>query len=110
MKTYEELLVSIYSKPKETSLGLAVGDDYGTKLIQSEDLKIVSKDEELKLPDRHVAQSLETFIQTLEIFIGSNKEDINKLKKQFEEIDHTIFNHEENWWSVIFEQLEYESE
>lgn len=96
---------------------LVLGDDYGTKLcaeLTSEN--IFSVDVEGELPTRYINSSIENFILFIMIFEQYQKsldededENMNKLSElqsTFNKYDKAALDGEENWWSVIIEQID----
>lgn len=97
---------------------IVIGDDYGTKLcIEGESDKIVSVNIEENMNIRFINSNLEFFLEFLQIFFTKKPELIgvddlkaveivNSIKDSFNKIDPVALNNEDNWWTLILEQIE----
>lgn len=96
---------------------ITIGNDYGTNICINKQNQIVSVDPEDEYPTRFVNKNLKSLLQFIRIylsyeskFVDVNDDEINKIleeiKREFEEIDIEALSNEENWWSVILEQVE----
>lgn len=94
-----------------------IGNDYGTDLCIDSKGEIISLDPDHELPTRFINQDLNSFFKFLNQFvvyytkIGEAGEEeqlqiLEKLKEEFNRIDSRALDYEENWWSVILEQIE----
>lgn len=96
---------------------IIIGNDYGTKICINKNDEIVSVDEEGEYATRYVNSSLSKLLAFIEIydccearFDNISDEEagfvINEVKRKFNEVDAKALSDEENWWSVILEQVE----
>ena len=94
-----------------------IGNDYGTNICINQKDEIVSVDPEHEYPTRFINQNLEYLLKFIVVFLSYEKVIINtsdedvhnvieNVKREFEEIDIQALSDEENWWSVILEQIE----
>lgn len=94
-----------------------IGNDYGTDLCIDSKGEIISLDPDHELPTRFINQDLKSFLKFLDLFtvyytkIGEAGEEeqlqiLEKLKEEFNRIDSRALDYEDNWWSVILEQIE----
>lgn len=94
-----------------------IGNDYGTDLCIDSKGEIISLDPDHKLPTRFINQDLSSFLKFLNLFtvyytkIGKAGEEeqlqiLEEMKEEFNRIDSRALDNEENWWSVILEQIE----
>lgn len=122
----ENLYLVIYEKfrdPKnfvdtDLSCGCTViGNDYGTDICIDSKGEIISLDPDHELPTRFINQNLNSFLEFLNLFavyytkIGEAGEEeqlqiLEELKEEFNRIDSRALDYEDNWWSVILEQME----
>ena len=94
-----------------------IGNDYGTDICIDSRGEVISLDPEQKLPTRFINRDLEAFLRFLGIFAeyymkvreADEEEQIQMLedmKEEFDKVDSRALDYEENWWSVILEQIE----
>ena len=94
-----------------------IGTDLGTNICISKNDEIISVDFENEYPTRLINKNLESFLHFIVIFllhedeINSADDDtisqiIQRIKAEFEQIDELALNNQENWWSIILEQIE----
>ena len=94
-----------------------IGTDLGTNICINKNDEIISVDFENEYPTRLINKNLESFLHFIVIFllhedkINSADDDtisqiIQKIKAEFEQIDELALNNQENWWSIILEQIE----
>lgn len=96
---------------------IVIGNDFGTKICINSKEEIVSVDPDHEYPIRFINRNLESLIKCMLVFLeyedkfadtdDEKKIDvIAEIKKNFNEIDIFALGDEENWWSVILEQIE----
>lgn len=96
---------------------IVIGNDFGTDICINEKEEIISIDKENEYPIRFVNKSLKDFLECIFIYkqyeqeINNVADDdiesiLDEIKMKFEIIDKEVFNNEENWWSIILEQIE----
>lgn len=96
---------------------IIIGNDFGTNICINSKEEIVSIDSENEYPMRFINKNLETFIEFIITFLSyedkiNNADDdeimqvIQEIKKEFNIIDIQALSNEENWWSIILEQIE----
>ena len=122
----ENLYLVIYEKFRDhdnfidTDLSCSytvIGNDYGTDLCIDSKGEIISLDPDHELPTRFINQDLKSFLKFLNLFtvyytkIGEAGEEeqiqiLEEMKGEFNRIDSRALDNEENWWSVILEQIE----
>lgn len=96
---------------------IVIGNDYGTSICINKQNQIVSIDPEDEYPTRFVNKDLKSLLQFIKVYLlyeskllDVNDDEVNKIieeiKKEFGEIDAEALNNEENWWSLILEQVE----
>lgn len=96
---------------------IAIGSDLGTDICINYKDEVVSVDRENEYPIRFINRSLESFLEFIVIIIKyedelkeSDDDEIikvmQKIRKEFDEIDIQALSSDENWWSIILEQLE----
>ncbi len=96
---------------------VTIGTDFGTSICINHKDEVVSVDREKEYPIRFINKNLEAFMEFVVIFLKYENEineadddEINqvmqKVRKEFDEIDAQALSSEENWWSIIFEQIE----
>lgn len=94
-----------------------IGHDYGTDICIDSNGEIISSDPEQELPTRFINKDLKTFLEFLNIFseyyiqCGETDEEeqmqlLENIKEEFNRVDSRALDNEENWWSVILEQIE----
>lgn len=117
-----DLNISFYNEferiSNEDENYVVIGDDYGTKLCISEKTNaVVSIDVEESMSIRFVNSNIESFLNFLQIYFTRRPElstadddeaiEIVKLiRDNFNMLDSSALNNEDNWWSVILEQTE----
>lgn len=95
---------------------IVIGNDFGTDICINDKEEIISVDRENEYPIRFVNKSLKKFLECIFVFMqyekeinDANDEDIesifDEIKMKFEKIDNDVFSSEENWWSIILEQV-----
>ena len=122
----ENLYLVIYEKYRDhknsvdadLSCGYTViGNDYRTDICIDSKGEIISSDPEQELPTRFINQDLNSFLKFLNLFavyytkVGEAGEEeqhqiLKELKEEFNGIDSRALDYEDNWWSVILEQME----
>lgn len=96
---------------------ITIGSDLGTDICINYKDEVVSVDREKEYPIRFINRSLESFLEFIVIIIKYENEIkesdddeiikvIQKIRKEFDEIDIQALSSEDNWWSIILEQLE----
>ena len=97
---------------------IIIGNDFGTNICVNHKDEIVSIDMENEYPIRFINKDLETFLKFVIIFLSHENEieeaddddEINlvmqKVRTEFDIIDIQALSSEENWWSIILEQIE----
>ena len=96
---------------------IVIGNDYGTLICINSKNEIVAFDQENEYPLRFINNSLKCLLNFLIIYISyQNKlynltdeqieKEIQEIRKKFNKIDKRALENEENWWSIILEQLE----
>jgi hypothetical protein len=91
-----------------------VGDDYGTKIGLGRNGDVWSVDPEHQLPRRLINTSIAHFVLFLGLYeqfenaqeTGNREPYLSELRTQFEESDLFALSNEDNWWSLILEQIE----
>ena len=94
-----------------------IGHDYGTDICMDSKGEIISSDPEQELPTRFINKDLKAFLEFLDIFAeyhmrvseADEEEQIQileEIKEEFNRVDCRALDNEENWWSVILEQIE----
>ena len=122
----ENLYLVIYEKYRDhknsvdadLSCGYTViGNDYRTDICIDSKGEIISSDPEQELPARFINRDLETFLKFLNIFTAYHMkvrevdeekqiQILDEMKEEFNKIDSRALDSEDNWWSVILEQME----
>lgn len=96
---------------------IVIGNDLGTDIGISLKEEIVSVDPRHVYPTRFINTNLECFIKFIIIYlsyaekiIDASDEEINNIltdiRKEFDLVDERALHNEENWWSIILEQIE----
>lgn len=96
---------------------IIIGNDFGTNICINYKDEIVSIDLENEYPIRFINKNLETFLEFIVIFLlyedkindaddDEIKQVMQELRKEFDMIDIQALSNEENWWSIILEQIE----
>lgn len=112
-------LPTIARSPNNLKPYICIGSDYGTRICIDEENEgqIVSVDANGNLPTRFVNSSVTHLAESLTLFrkrkeeLSANLSDeafdqlINGLVQELSIADRRIFDNEENWWAVIFEQI-----
>ena len=126
MNIYEYLGLTINEKYRDNknfvditpSSGYTViGNDYGTDICINSKGEIISLDPEQELPTRFINRDLETFLKFLNIFTAYHMkvrevdeekqiQILDEMKEEFDKLDSRALDYEDNWWSVILEQME----
>lgn len=92
---------------------IVIGDDYGTKICINIDGKILSVDEKEEYSPRYINKDLKSFLECIyaykELIVDCDKEDVEgnleAIQERFELIDTSALSDDDNWWSIILEQL-----
>ena len=90
-----------------------VGDDYGTKIGLSRNEDVWSVDPERQMPRRFINTSIAHFVLFLGLYeqfenakeSGNREPYLSELRTQFHESDLFALSNEDNWWSLILEQI-----
>ncbi len=96
---------------------IIIGNDFGTNICINHKDEIVSIDPENEYPIRFINKNLETFLEFVITFllyedkINDVDDDgihqvVQEIRKKFDMIDIQALSNEENWWSIILEQVE----
>lgn len=96
---------------------IIIGNDLGTNICVNHKDEIVSIDTENEYPIRFINKDLETFLKFIVIFLSHENEIeeadddeidqvMQKVRKEFDMTDIRALSSEENWWSIILEQIE----
>lgn len=96
---------------------IIIGNDYGTSICVNLKDEIVSVDPNHEYPPRYINKNLEIFLKFISIFlayadkmIDANDTEIylimKAMKTEFNIVDIHALSNEENWWSIILEQIE----
>ena len=96
---------------------IIIGTDFGTSICINSKEEIVSIDQENEYPNRFINKDLETFLEFILFFLSyenkiNNATDdeigqiIKEIKQEFHKMDRKALSGEENWWSVLLEQIE----
>lgn len=96
---------------------ISIGSDNGTEICINSNNEIVSVDTYGVYPQRFVNSSLEQFFECVAIYLiysdrlMSVDDDeigvlVGEIKQKFIHVDERTLNDEDNWWSVILEQVE----
>lgn len=97
---------------------IIIGNDFGTNICVNHKDEIVSIDTENEYPIRFINKDLETFLKFIVIILlheneideADDDDEINqvmqKVRTEFNIIDIQALSSEENWWSIILEQIE----
>lgn len=94
-----------------------IGNDYGTNICINSKGEVISLDPEQELPTRFINRDLETFLKFINIFTAyhmkvreADEEEqiqiLDEMKEEFDKVDSRALDDEDNWWSVIVEQME----
>lgn len=94
-----------------------IGNDFATSICINCKDEVVSIDLENEYPIRFINKNLETFLEFITIFLSYedkiNDADDDEIKKvmrevrqKFDKIDIQALSNEENWWSILLEQIE----
>ena len=97
---------------------IVIGNDLCTDICINIKGEIVSVDPQQVYPTRFINADLECFIQFIIIYlsheeriIDASDDEINKIlndiRKEFDIVDKLVLQNEENWWSIILEQIEW---
>ena len=96
---------------------VVIGDDYGTKLCISEKTNAVVSIDVESISIRFINSNIKSFLNFLQIYFTrrlelSNADDeeaieiVKSIRDNFNMLDSSALNDEDNWWSVILEQTE----
>ena len=95
---------------------IIIGNDLGTNICINNKDEIVAIDKEGKYPKRFINKNLEAFLEFIVIYLSyeyimkDTNDDIDQtiqeIREKFDMIDAQALNSEENWWSLILEQVE----
>lgn len=94
-----------------------IGNDYGTDICINSKGEVISLDPEQELPTRFINRDLDAFLKFLGIFTAYHMEAreadeekqiqiLEDVKAEFNKVDSRALDYEDNWWSVILEQIE----
>lgn len=97
---------------------IIIGNDFGTNICVNHKDEIVSIDTENEYPIRFINKDLETFLKFIVILLSHENEIeeadddeidqvMQKVRKEFDMTDIRALSSEENWWSIILEQIEF---
>lgn len=97
---------------------IIIGNDFGTNICVNHKDEIVSIDTENEYPIRFINKDLETFLKFIVILLSHENEIeeadddeidlvMKKVRKEFDMTDIRALSSEENWWSIILEQIEF---
>lgn len=94
---------------------IIIGNDFGTNICINHKDEIFSIDMENEYPIRFINKNLEAFLEFIIIFLSHENEingaddEINQvlqeIRTEYEMIDIQALLSEENWWSIILEQI-----
>lgn len=96
---------------------IVIGNDFGTNICINSKDEIVSVDLENEYPIRFINRNLESFLEFIFIFLSyedrindADDDEIDQImkeiRKEFYMIDIKALSNEENWWSIVLEQIE----
>lgn len=96
---------------------MVIGWDLGTDICVNQNGEIVSVDPAHEYPTRFINKNMESFFQFIAVYLSYKDEITNadednmvriitEIKRKFNKIDIQALSNEENWWSVLLEQLE----
>lgn len=96
---------------------IIIGNDFGTDICINKKEEIVSVDPKHQYPTRFINKNLKCFIKFIIVYlfyedkiIDASDDKINtvieEIREKFNEIDIQALSNEENWWSIILEQIE----
>lgn len=96
---------------------VVIGNDFGTDICINDKDEIISIDKENEYPIRFVNKSLKDLLECIFIYkqyeqeINNAEDDdiesiLDEIRMKFKIVDKEVFNNEENWWSIILEQIE----
>lgn len=96
---------------------IIIGNDFGTNICINHKDEILSIDIQNEYPIRFINKNLETFLKFVIIFLlheneindaddDEIKQVIKEIRTEFNMIDIQALSSEENWWSIILEQIE----
>ena len=96
---------------------IVIGNDFGTNICINHKEEIVSIDPKGEYPIRFINKNLEIFLNFIIIFLlyedkinDIDDDEIHQviweIRKNFDVIDIQALSDEENWWSIILEQVE----
>ena len=96
---------------------IIIGNDLGTNICVNHRDEIISVDMESEYSIRFINKNLETFLKFIVVILSyeneineANDDEINqviqKVRTEFNMIDIQALSSEENWWSIILEQIE----
>ena len=96
---------------------IIIGNDFGTNICVNNKDEVVSVDGESEYPIRFINKNLESFLEFVVIILKyeneieeSDDDEIHqvmqKIRKEFDEVDIKALSSEDNWWSIILEQFE----
>ena len=96
---------------------VVIGNDFGTSICINSSDEVVSVDPELEYPTRFINTNLTCLLKCIIIYLKHEKDvteaDDNEtdrliadIKSEFTQADPHAMQSDENWWSIILEQLE----
>lgn len=95
---------------------IIIGDDLGTYICVNSKDEIVTIDPKGEYPKRFINKNLEAFLEFIVIYLSYEDimkdtdddidQTIQEIREKFDMIDAQALSSEENWWSLILEQVE----
>lgn len=96
---------------------IVIGNDFGTSICINNKDELISVDNRNEYPNRFINNCLESFLKFVVIYLSYENEIneagddeisqvIQKIRAEFDVIDIYALSNEENWWSIILEQIE----
>ena len=90
---------------------------YGNGYLLNQNSEIVSVEPDHKYPTRFINKNMESLFKFIAVYLSyedkiKNADDDNidrkiiEIKRKFNKIDVQALSNEENWWSILLEQLE----
>lgn len=96
---------------------VVIGSDFGTNICLNSSDEVISVDPELEYPTRFINTNLTCLLECIIIYLKHEKEiaeaddnNVDRLiadiKSEFTQADPQSLQNDENWWSIILEQVE----
>jgi len=96
---------------------IIIGNDFGTNICINHKDELISVDKGNEYPIRFINKNLESFLKFVVVFLlqenkinEADDDEINqimqRIRTEFDIIDSQALSSEENWWSIILEQIE----